>query len=69
MAYCCLVHIYKWPIIILYIFPNAYCVDMTFFIWPIVCYDTYIFQVILFKSSFQVNLFKSFLVKMSWAGE
>ena len=41
-------HICKWPIIVLYIFPNAYCVDMTF-LYGLLCYDTYIFQVIFFK--------------------
>ena len=47
-AYCCLVYIYKWPIIVLYILPNIYCVDMTF-LYGLLCVMIHIF---FFKSSY-----------------
>ena len=39
---CCLVHIYKWPVVVLYIFSRAYCVDMTFYLYGLLCAMTHI---------------------------
>ena len=65
MTYCCLVHIYKWPIIVLYMFPNSYRVDMTF-LYVLLCamihillksyYSSHIVQVTLFKPCYSSQL-------------